>query len=151
MYEDLLAHAPLFRDLPRRELAWLGDACRERDYASGEEALRQGGGGLGFAYLLAGRARVTVRQEDGIERELSILEAGAVVGEPLALGDGPCPFTVTALEPTRMVVLPTWDLHTTLYEFPEIAIHLLVAASRLWRAAAIQSAASQSAATAEQA
>lgn len=141
MYEDLLARTPLFRDLPQRELAWLGEACRERDYAAGQEALRQGGGGLGFAYLLVGRARVTAHQDDGIERELSILEAGAVVGEPLTLGEGPCPFTVTALEPTRMVVLPTWDFHTTLREYPEIAIHLLTTVSRLWRSMTIERAA----------
>ena len=141
MYEDLLACAPLFRDLPQRELAWLGDACRERDYAPGEEALRQGGGGLGFAFLVAGRARVPARGDDGIERELSVLEGGDMVGEPLALGDGPCPFTVTALEPSRMVVLPTWDFHATLREYPEIAIHLLATASRLWRSLAPESAA----------
>ncbi len=41
MYEELLARASLFRDLSPRELTWLGDACRERDYAPGEHIQRQ--------------------------------------------------------------------------------------------------------------
>lgn len=138
MYEELLASAPLFRDLPRRELAWLGDACREREYALGDEVLRQSSGGIGFAFITEGKALITERQDDGTEREIGICGAGATFGESWALGEDPCPINVIALEPTRVVVLPLWDFHATLREFPEIAIHLLAVVGRRVRSQAVE-------------
>lgn len=133
MYEELLAGIALFRDLPRRELAWLGEACREREYAAGEELARQGSGGVGLIFIRDGRARVTARELDGMERELGVVEAGATLGELAALDDGASPTTVTALTPVRAIVLPVWDFRATLREYPEIGIHLLAIVGRRLR------------------
>jgi CRP-like cAMP-binding protein len=129
MYEDLLARVPLFRDLSRRELTWLDDACRERAYAPGEVLAHQGSG-VGLFIVLEGCARVT-RQEDAAEAEPKIgrLVPGAVWGESALLGDVPGAATVTALEPTRAMVLPIWDFRATLRECPDLAIHLLATLS----------------------
>lgn len=136
VYEDVLASMALFRDLPRRELAWLGEACREREYAAGEALMRQGSGGVGLIFILDGRARISVRDLDGVERVLGVVEAGAALGEAVALDDGASPVTVTALVPVRALVLPVWDFHTTLREYPEIGIHLLAIIGRRLRAEA---------------
>lgn len=133
MYEDVLASMALFRGLPRRELAWLGEACREREYAAGETLMRQGSGGVGLISILDGRARVTMRDPDGAERALGVVEAGAALGEAAALDDGVSSVTVTALVPVRAVVLPVWDFHATLREYPEIGIHLLAIIGRRLR------------------
>jgi CRP/FNR family cyclic AMP-dependent transcriptional regulator len=127
MYEELLAQVPLFQDLSRRELAWLGDACREREYAPGDILLRQGGGGVGLFILTSGSVRITTCQEDGerAEREIGVVGSGAVVGERALLEEGLSAASVTAVEPSRAVVLRTWDFHVTLREFPDLAIHLL--------------------------
>lgn len=138
MYEDLLARAPLFHDLPRRELTLLGDACREREYAAGETLASQGGGGAGFAFIMQGRVRVTARQVDGIERDLGEFGAGTALGEAATLEDGPSRVTVIALDPTQAVMLPVWDFRATLRDFPEIAIHLLAIVGRRLRADAAQ-------------
>ena len=134
MYEDMLERIALFRDLPRRELTWLGEACREREYPVGETLMRQGNGGGGLIFILDGRARVTTRAEDGAERVLGVVEAGTALGEIAALDDGDSPISVTALTPMRALVLPVWDFRTTLREYPEIAIHLLVIIGRRLRA-----------------
>jgi CRP/FNR family transcriptional regulator, cyclic AMP receptor protein len=132
MYEELLARVPLFKDLSRRELAWLDDACRERDYAPGEVLVRQGGGGVGLLIVVEGNARITRRPEHATEAEPEIgrLGPGAVWGESALLEDAPGTATITAMEPTRAVVLPVWDFHATLREYPDLAIHLLVTLSR---------------------
>ena len=133
MYEDVLASMGLFRDLPRRELAWLGEACREREYAAGEALIHQGSGGVGLVVILDGRARVTARDPDGAERVLGVVETGTALGEAAALDGGASPVTVTALVPVRALVLPVWDLHATLREYPEIGIHLLAIVGRRLR------------------
>jgi CRP/FNR family transcriptional regulator, cyclic AMP receptor protein len=130
MYEELLARVPLFQDLSRRELAWLDDACRERDYTPGEVLARQGG--VGLLIVVEGSARITQHPEYPAETELEIgrLGPGAVWGESALLEDARGTATVTAIEPTRAVVLPIWDFHLTLRAYPDLAIHLLVALSR---------------------
>jgi len=132
MYEELLAQAPLFQDLSRRELAWLGDACREREYAPGDVLVRQGGGGVGLFILTSGSVRITARQEngEGAEREIGVVGSGAVVGERALLEDGPSAASVTAVEASRTLVLRTWDFEVTLREYPDLAIHLLTILSQ---------------------
>jgi CRP/FNR family cyclic AMP-dependent transcriptional regulator len=127
MYEELLARVPLFQELSRRELAWLGDTCREREYAPGDVLVRQGGGSVGLFILTSGSVRITACQEDGegAEREVGVVGSGAVVGERTLLEDGPSAASVTAVESTRVVVLRVWDFQVTLREFPDLAIHLL--------------------------
>ena len=130
MYEELLAGVPLLQELSHRELTWLGDACRERDYAPDAVLARQGGGSLGLVLVVAGSVRLTQRQDDGADRDLGRLTPGAVWGEAALLEEAPCPVTLTAVETTRAVVLPIWDFRTTLREYPDLANHLLAMLSR---------------------
>jgi CRP-like cAMP-binding protein len=131
MYENLLGHVSLFHDLARRELLWLGDACRERDYLRGQVLMQQGGGGL--VLVVAGSVRVSEGGDDGTERELGRLDPGAVWGEMTLLEEVSYPVTLTALTDTHVVVLPAWDFRTTLREYPDLAIHLLAVLSRRLR------------------
>jgi CRP-like cAMP-binding protein len=133
MYEELLESSPLFRGLPRRELTWLGESCREREYAAGEELIRQGSGAIGLIFVVEGRVRATTFQSDGLLVDLGIHDAGTALGAWMTLEDQFSSTTVIALEPTRVVILPIWDFQATLREFPEIAIHLLAVAARRLR------------------
>jgi CRP-like cAMP-binding protein len=132
VYEELLARVPLFRELARRELAWLADACRERAYGPNEVLVRQGAGAVGLFIVLEGSARIAQQVTPGVEAEpeLARLSPGGVWGESTLLEDEPCAATVTALEPTRALVLPIWDFHLTLREYPDLAIHLLTTLGR---------------------
>ena len=146
MYEDVLAMVPLFRDLSWRECSWLGDACREREYAPGDCLQRQNStGALGLIIVMTGSvrlSRIEDRNEDhsedsAIEHDLGEFAAGAVMGEQTLLEDIPALATITALEPTRALVLPIWDFRMTLRDFPDLAIHLIaVLGQRLRESAA---------------
>ena len=46
--------------------------------------------------------------------------------------------TITAIEPTRALVLPIWDFRLTLRDFPDLAIHLIaILGLRLWQNEAV--------------
>ena len=141
MYEDVLAMVPLFRDLSWRECSWLGDACREREYAPGDCLQRQNStGALGLIIVMTGSVRLSRsegREDSATEHDLGQRAAGAALGEQTLLEDIPALATITALEPTRALVLPIWDFRMTLRDFPDLAIHLIaVLGQRLRESAA---------------
>jgi CRP/FNR family transcriptional regulator, cyclic AMP receptor protein len=135
VYEDVIAQVPLFSDLTQREQSVLAANCRERDYPEGATLLRQGETGVGLFIITSGRAQVTQQTPDGSTRDLGTFERGAVIGEMSLLDDLPRTATVTALEPTRALVIPVWDFRAALRESPEIAIKLLSVMSRRLRKA----------------
>jgi CRP/FNR family cyclic AMP-dependent transcriptional regulator len=135
VYEDVIAQVPLFSDLTQREQSVLAANCRERDYPEGATLLRQGETGVGLFIITSGRAQVTQQTPDGSTRDLGAFDRGAVIGEMSLLDDLPRTATMTALEPTRALVIPVWDFRAALRESPEIAIKLLSVMSRRLRKA----------------
>jgi CRP-like cAMP-binding protein len=126
MYEDLLASVPLFRDLSWRERVWLGDACRERIYTLGDHIQRQNStSAIGLFIVMAGSVRLNRNDDSATEFEPGQLGVGAILGEQALLEDTPAIATITANEPTRLLVLPIWDFRMTLRDFPDLAIHLI--------------------------
>lgn len=128
----LLGRVPLFLDLSKRDLDRLAAACAERDYAAGQVILREGDPGIGLFVIVSGRVRVT-QQLGGEPRELSTAGPGEVVGEMSLLDDLPRSATVTAIEPTKVLVLQVFDFRAALHEDPDIALRLLAVLSRRLR------------------
>ncbi len=133
MYEDVIAQVPLFSDLTKREQQILSANCREREYPAGAALLRQGETGVGLFIITSGRAKVTQQTPAGETRDFGTFERGSVIGEMSLLDDLPRTATVTALEPTRALVIPVWDFRAALRESPDIAIKLLGVLSRRLR------------------
>jgi CRP/FNR family transcriptional regulator len=133
MYEDVIAQVPLFSDLTKREQQILSANCREREYPAGAALLRQGETGVGLFIITSGKAQVTQQTPEGETRDFGTFERGAVLGEMSLLDDLPRTATVTALEPTRALVIPVWDFRAALRESPDIAIKLLGVLSRRLR------------------
>jgi CRP/FNR family transcriptional regulator, cyclic AMP receptor protein len=126
MYESQLATVPLFQDLSWRERSWIGDACRERLYVAGDEVTRQNNSsGVGLFIVMQGHLRLSRAKGGTTPSETSEAGVGAVIGEQALLEDAPSELTITATEPTRLLVLPIWDFRMTLRDFPDLAIHLL--------------------------
>jgi CRP-like cAMP-binding protein len=124
MYEEELARVPLFQNLSWRERGWIADACRERTYLAGDDLMRRDSTlGASLFIILAGRVQIRRGNNDTAPPEL--VGVGAILGEQTLLSDGLSAATITAVEPTRALVLPIWDFRMTLRDFPDIAIHLL--------------------------
>ena len=133
VYEDVLGQVPLFSDLSSRELQVLSANTREREFPAGATLLRQGDTGVGLFIITSGKVQVTQQTSSGTQRDLGTFERGQVLGEMSLLDDLPRTATVTAVEPTRALVVPVWDFRAALRETPEIAIKLLAVLSKRLR------------------
>ena len=126
---DILAKVPLFSSLDRKDLLTLAASARERQYQPGEELVRQGDTGVGLFILTSGRVRVTqTRQSEMFD--LGVLDHGQVFGEISLLDDLPRTATVTAIEPSTVIIVPIWDFRAALRENPSMALQLLTSLSR---------------------
>lgn len=135
MNDNILPNVPLFTGLTQEQLLVIAESCRVREYAAGEDLVRQGEIGVGLFAVVSGVVRVTQRRPDGEVRELGLLGAGDVLGEMALLDELPRSATATAVTPTRVLVLAVWDFWAVLREVPDIAYKLLVVLSRRVRAA----------------
>jgi CRP-like cAMP-binding protein len=134
MYENQLKTVELFGDLDPKELKLLAKTCTERQYAANAVLMQEGTPGAGLFILVEGKVRVT--QASGPNeppRELAVLGAGEVIGEMSLLDDLPRSATVTALEPSRCLLMSVWDFRASLRESPDIGIKLLGQLSRRLR------------------
>lgn len=134
-YVAILGRVPLFVDLSKREVQRLSVACRSRDYAAGEVLVRQGEPGAGLFVVVSGQAQITQHHENATSQAIRTAGPGEVFGEMTLLDDQPRSATVTALEPTRVLLLPVFDFRAVLREDGDICVRLLAVLSRRLRAA----------------
>ncbi|HEY7833016.1 MAG TPA: cyclic nucleotide-binding domain-containing protein [Ktedonobacterales bacterium] len=131
----MLGRVPLFVDLSKRELQHLSVACRERQYATGEVLLRQGEPGAGLFVVVSGQVQITQHHDDATSQAITTAGPGEVFGEMALLDDQPRSATVTALEPTKVLLLPVFDFRAVLREDGDISVRLLAVISRRLRRA----------------
>lgn len=134
MYEDQLARVELFENLDKKELRLLAKTCTERQFPAGAVLMQEGEAGAGLFILIEGKVHITQSAGQGQPpRDLATLGAGEVVGEMALLDDLPRSATVTAIDPSRCLLVPVWDFRATLRESPDIAIKLLTQLSKRLR------------------
>lgn len=126
---DILRKVPLFASLDQKDLMTLAASARERQYQPGEEMMRQGDTGVGLFILRSGRVRVTQNRQ-GENFDLGVLDQNQVFGELSLLDDLPRTATITAIEPSAVLIIPIWDFRAALRENPSMALVLLAALSR---------------------
>ena len=124
-HEDVLALAPLFSRLSRKELGCLGRAVVERKFNKGETIVKEGDNAVAFFMLTKGR--VAVVRGDGSKRSerLNEIGAGGFFGEMGLLDETPRSASVKALEDTECLVLSRWDFVAELRTNPHMAVAML--------------------------
>jgi CRP/FNR family transcriptional regulator, cyclic AMP receptor protein len=113
---DLLHRIPLFSGFDRHRLERLGQLADEVDVPAGKVLMRQGDTGSDMMVLVTGSVAV---DRDG--NRLNTLGAGDFFGEIALVDNGPRTATVTAEEPSRLLVIAHRDFHAMMDEFPEVA------------------------------
>ena len=131
----MVASIPIFSDLEDAELDGLLDIAMTRTLGADELLFERGAEGNEFFTIMEGRLKATAEGSDGRELVFSIMERGEVIGE-IALFDGePRSLRVTAIEPSRLLVIHRPDFMRFLGRYPAVAIKLLSALARRVRAA----------------
>jgi CRP-like cAMP-binding protein len=117
---DLLHRIPLFSGFDRRRLQRLGMLADEVDVPAGKVLMRQGETGTDMMAIVSGRVAV---ERDGVR--LNTLGAGDFFGEIALVDGGPRSATVTAEEPSRLMVIGHREFHALMEEFPEVAVQVM--------------------------
>ena len=112
---DLIAKAPLFARLRRRELEQVAMIADEIDLAEGKEMTREGTPGREFFVILDGTADV---RRDG--ETVNSLSGGDFFGEIALISEEPRTATVVATSPVRALVITARSFRRLMDESPEI-------------------------------
>jgi CRP-like cAMP-binding protein len=96
----LIASVPLFAELNKREIEFLGRLMDEVDIADGKVLTREGARGGEFFLVLEGSIRI---ERGG--KEINRLGPGDFLGEIALIDQGPRTATATADGPARVMVL----------------------------------------------
>jgi CRP/FNR family transcriptional regulator, cyclic AMP receptor protein len=123
----LIAAVPLFADLNKREIAFLGRLMDEVDVRDGKVLTREGARGGEFFLVLEGSIRI---ERGG--SEINRLGPGDFLGEIALIDRGPRTATAIADGPARLMVLTSATFASMLAQNPGVESKILrVLASRV--------------------
>src|SRR6266545_290710 len=126
---DLIARAPLFAGLSKRELSQVASIADEVDLPADKLLIREGERGREFFVLLEGEAEVARKG-----KRLATRRAGDFFGEIALVSNLPRIATVTTRKPVRALVIRDVEFRALLQRAPAIAVKVLQAvADRLPR------------------
>lgn len=96
MYKDFLGEVPLLNFLDSQERYKIADALESVIYNPGDVVIRRGDVGENFYVIESGSVSVLCPDENGTEREISVLNKGDYFGELALLNDKPRAATIVA-------------------------------------------------------
>lgn len=112
----------LVNDVEREKLLRL---CQTRNYAKGEQVVREMDDDTNMYFIVAGKVRVTLFSRDGREVSFADLKSGESFGEISIIDGKPRSANVIALLPTEMVIMPPAVFREVLVQHPKVAVELL--------------------------
>jgi serine/threonine protein phosphatase PrpC len=118
---DTLRHVSLFRDLTLRETVAVLSKMQSFECAPGHVLIREGERDDRLFVLVEGHLLVT-RQGT----ELNKLSSGALLGEMALVSKRPRTATVTATQPSKMLLMERTDFETILHKAPALGIKLVL-------------------------
>jgi len=116
---DLIASVPLFEGLSRAELGEIAKLMDEIDVAAGTVLMKQGD--LGRQMFVVARGRVAVERNGAKINELG---PGGAAGEMALIAEAPRNATVTATEPSLLLVADHRGFHSLMDVSPTIRIRI---------------------------
>ena len=117
---DVLKKMPLFKHLTYKEIMRLLNVLVVKDYKAGEKIIEEKTDGEELFIILSGKVKL---HKD--EAFITHLERGAHFGEMALVDRSPRSLSVTAEDPTRMLVLHRRDFYEIIRKEPQLATKLL--------------------------
>ena len=130
---SFLKRVTWFSQLEPRELEKLAQITAIKRLRARETLARKGDLGSQAYVIMRGRLRISSAGADGKETVLRIMDPGEVVGEIALLDGQPRSASMSALEPTELLVIQRRDLIPFLERNPKTAIKLLTTLTGLVR------------------
>ncbi|HSN22039.1 MAG TPA: Crp/Fnr family transcriptional regulator [Usitatibacter sp.] len=128
---ELLAHAPIFRDLSPDELARIAAGTREVRADRGQILFQRGDPCEGFHIVVFGQVKLTVGTPAGAEKVVDIMGPGASFGEALMFTERPYVVSATALADSLLLHVGKDTLFDEIARDPKLARRMLAGLS--WR------------------
>ena len=117
---DTLKKIPLFRYLTYQELVKVLNITYLETYEAGAQIIKEGDSGEELYIVLAGRVVVSRGSQEIVE-----LHPGVHFGEMALVDQSPRSATVTARDPTRLLVVQRRSFYTLIRKEPVLAVKLL--------------------------
>ena len=117
---ELISSVPIFSRLGRREIEQVAMLLDEVDVPAGKVLMRQGELGSEMFIVASGRFRIDRNGTTIAERG-----PGAALGEISMIAEGARTATVTAEEPSRVLVAGHREFHRLMDEHPTIKMQIL--------------------------
>jgi CRP-like cAMP-binding protein len=117
---DLIASVPLFKGLGRKELEQIAQLVDDVDIPDGKVLIRQGETGAEMFVVATGSVRI---ERNG--KFVRVAGPGTAIGEMALLSEGPRTATVTAAEPTRILLAGHREFHQLMDQHPSIRLKIL--------------------------
>jgi CRP-like cAMP-binding protein len=118
--QEVIKNAPLFAQLPKKDVKQLSGALTERQIPAGTVIIEQGKPGVGFFVIASGTATVSVKGQT-----IRSLGAGDHFGEVALIDDGPRMAEVTAETDMECYALPAWQFRAFVKDHPDVAWALM--------------------------
>ncbi len=118
--QEAIANAPLFANVPKKDLKHLAAALTERTIPAGEIIIEQGKPGVGFFVIGTGSATVSIKG-----KPIRSLAAGDHFGEIALIDDGPRMAEVAAETDMECYALPAWQFRAFIKDHPDVAWALM--------------------------
>jgi len=119
---ELIKAVPLFAGLSKTQLGHIAQIADEVDVGEGRELIAQGDRGRQFFILVEGGADV---RRNG--RKVNTMQDGDFFGEIALVSDRPTTATVTATQPSRLLVVTASGFRRLLRESPDVQLKVLQA------------------------
>ena len=122
---DSLRGIPLFRRVSESDLEELATHLIERRFPKNATVVEEGLPGDYMYVIREGRAKVTKASEDGREKIMNFLEAGAFFGDMALLGDETRSASVKTLEESVLLALSRRDFIDLLRQSPDLSLAVI--------------------------
>ena len=130
---DSLRLVPLFSRVGELDLENIAGLLIERRYPKNSIVVEEGLTGDYMYIIRSGRVKVTKASDDGREKIMDFLEAGAFFGEMALLDYAPRSASVRTLEPSVLTALSRRDFLSLLRNSPDLGLSLLQELTRRLR------------------
>ena len=130
---DSLRAIPLFLRVSDEDLENIAALLIERRFPKHAIVVEEGLTGDYMYVIQRGRVEVTKASDDGREKIIDFMEAGAFFGEMALLDEAPRSASVRTLEPATFLALSRRDFRKLLAQSPDLALSLIQELTRRLR------------------